>query len=251
MLLLNVLLADDYAVNRKVILWMLEQIGCKPMAVSDGPSAVREAARQAFDVILMDMQMPGMDGVTATAEIRIEEERMGRPRVPILGIMTDYTDMERMRSLENGMDGHILRPVSRQGLLNALSEWLPSPLREPVVARPIDLRILSERCQHDVAFVREVLGSFLRVVPPILETMRSSLDRAEFGKLVDQAHGLRGSALTVAACPLANLCQTMENEAKIEDSLKCREALGGLVNEWDRLIPALNLAMKPETEILR
>ncbi len=141
---LDVLVADDNAINREVALAMLERVGCRVTLVEDGGAAVNQAHTRRFDAILMDCQMPGMDGYTATAAIRREESERGRSPTCIVALTANVLARDRTRAIEAGMNHFlgkpftngqllaILRPIAEErGTLVAPS----APAPAPVVAR--------------------------------------------------------------------------------------------------------------------
>ncbi len=117
---LDVLVADDNAVNREVALAMLERIGCRVTLAEDGGAAVNQAHTRRFDVILMDCQMPGMDGYTATAAIRREEQERGRAASCIVALTANVLARDRSRCLEAGMDHFLAKPFTNDQLLAVL-----------------------------------------------------------------------------------------------------------------------------------
>jgi signal transduction histidine kinase/DNA-binding response OmpR family regulator len=119
---LHVLVAEDNAVNQRVLLHMLNGFGHKAHAVANGHEAVAAAAETAYDLILMDVQMPGMDGLEATAEIRRQEVGLGR-YVPIIALTAHAMAQHRDRCLAAGMDDYIAKPVGRAQLAEKLAEW--------------------------------------------------------------------------------------------------------------------------------
>ena len=119
---LHVLLAEDNLVNQKVAMRMLERWGCRVDVVGDGRQALEAVARVAYDLVLMDVQMPEMDGFGATAAIRRRESRMGR-RTPIIAMTAHVMDGDRDRCIEAGMDDFVAKPITAQALLQAVSRW--------------------------------------------------------------------------------------------------------------------------------
>jgi PAS domain S-box-containing protein len=120
----RVLLAEDNLVNQKVALGMLERIGCRVALAVNGREAVTMQQEGDYDVILMDCQMPELDGYDATQEIRALE-RPGR-RVPIIALTANALTTDRDRCLEAGMDDYLSKPVAKSTLLRALSRWFPA-----------------------------------------------------------------------------------------------------------------------------
>ncbi len=118
---LRILLADDYEINQKLIRAMLRKDGHEILAVSDGARAVTAAGDASFDVVLMDVQMPGMDGYQATAAIRAQESGSGR-RVPIVALTAHAMQGDRERCLAAGMDEYLAKPLTREGLRAVLAK---------------------------------------------------------------------------------------------------------------------------------
>ncbi len=117
---LEVLVADDNAINREVALAMLERLGCRVVLVEEGAAAVGEAHERRFDAILMDCQMPGMDGYAATAAIRREENECGRTPTCIVALTANVLARDRARALEAGMNDFLAKPFTNEQLLAML-----------------------------------------------------------------------------------------------------------------------------------
>jgi len=117
---LDVLVADDNAINREVALAMLERIACRVIVVEDGSAAVQQAHTRRFDAILMDCQMPGMDGYQATAAIRREEGERGKWTTPIVALTANVLAKDRARCIEAGMDHFLAKPFTHNQLLAIL-----------------------------------------------------------------------------------------------------------------------------------
>jgi CheY-like chemotaxis protein len=116
----RVLLADDHPTNRIVIEMILEVVGAEVVSVADGLQALEQFKRQAFDVVLMDVQMPVMDGLTAIRAIRAFEAERGSRRTPVHVVTTNAMPEHFRQSLAAGADGHITKPVAAPELLSAV-----------------------------------------------------------------------------------------------------------------------------------
>jgi two-component system sensor histidine kinase/response regulator len=117
---LKVLVVDDNAINREVAVAMLERVACHAVVAEDGGAAVRKAHDQCYDVILMDCQMPGMDGYTATAAIRRDEDERGLASVPIVALTANVLARDRSRCLEAGMNSFLAKPFTQEQLMAIL-----------------------------------------------------------------------------------------------------------------------------------
>jgi CheY-like chemotaxis protein len=119
---LHILLAEDNPVNRKVALMMLERLGCRADAVVNGVEAVHAVLSGSYDLVLMDVQMPELDGLSATAQIRERESARGR-RTVIVAMTAHAMNEDRERCLAAGMDGYISKPVRARALEDLLNRW--------------------------------------------------------------------------------------------------------------------------------
>ena len=121
---LRLLVVDDNAVNRELVCALLEPFDVDIETASDGVEAVDAVASRAFDLILMDVQMPNMDGLTATRRIRAAAAP-GSPRVPIIALTANVLPEQIARCREAGMDDHLGKPISPARLLDVLARWSP------------------------------------------------------------------------------------------------------------------------------
>ncbi len=122
----RILLAEDNPVNQEVILAMVESLGCGVDIAADGQEALEKLAGGAYDLVLMDCQMPGKDGLEATAEIRRRESAAGGRRLPVVALTANDMEGDRERCLAAGMDDYLSKPLRREVLEAALAKWLSS-----------------------------------------------------------------------------------------------------------------------------
>jgi len=130
----RILFADDHEVNRKVVSMILEPLGVDLVQVENGAMAVEAAGASAFDLILMDVQMPVMDGLTATREIRALETRRGTPRTPVISLTANAMPDDIARSLEAGSDLHLAKPIRPDALIQAIQTLLARSDADPAEA---------------------------------------------------------------------------------------------------------------------
>ncbi|MGN6543461.1 MAG: PAS domain S-box protein [Aureliella sp.] len=252
---LRVLVADDHEINRMVVQQMLEKLGCGVEAVTNGREALEALERSAFDAVLLDLQMPVMNGLDAAAEIRRREAGHGR-HVPILALTARAMEDDRQRCLAAGMDGYMPKPITQQALYAALSPWAPREARaapEPPateVASPIvaatetDLESRLERlpgiARGSATFLLKMLPQLMDAVPAALEILERALAASDRAGLAAEAHRLCGVCGMVGVEGLAATCRQLERLAPQADMRELGEKLAHLQTEWQALRSELN-----------
>jgi CheY-like chemotaxis protein/nitrogen-specific signal transduction histidine kinase len=218
---LAVLLAEDNEVNVYLVESMLANAGCKIDVAPNGQSAVDHWRRTHYDVIFMDVQMPGMDGHAATRAIRQLEAQMGRPRVPIYALSAHAFASDAQASLAAGCDAHLAKPVSKATLLSALAtvrpsamsaalHTLPPPSLHPPSAQALDRATALARMDGDRAMYERVLqhaSVFITDWPNSQDRALASGDAEQAQRL---AHDLKSIAATIGAQRLAEAAQALE-----------------------------------------
>jgi CheY-like chemotaxis protein len=126
----RVLVVDDGEVNRLVAVGILTHLGFSPVAVDDGHQALAALAEAAFDAVLMDVQMPGLDGYQTTAELRRLEESAGH--TPVIAMTATVTEGERERCLASGMDDYLGKPITRASVSAVLERWVSARTAQPL-----------------------------------------------------------------------------------------------------------------------
>ena len=218
----KVLVADDNVVSQQVARRYLESVGCNVMVVEDGNAAVDACARQDFGLVLMDLQMPKMDGLTATQEIR-RQERPGR-HVPILALTAKSAADELARCTAAGMNGLLTKPLDsarlrqaldRFGLARRALELQARPADEPAgqVSEPVDLMTLHGKFCGDRAFVRRLCRTFVSSTSHGLEELDSAVAAAERAQVRLLAHKIKGGGSSVYAHRLAAIAANIESAA--------------------------------------
>jgi len=236
---LRVLLAEDNPVNQKVAQRMLARLGCHPDVVSDGQAAVEAAARVAYDLIFMDVQMPRMDGLAATREIRAQGAARG-PQPRIVALTANALIGDREMCLASGMDEFISKPVRLDELAAALeraTEGAPpvpppaaqadaAPVSGPAPAStetgdadgpPFDPQIWARLCDlfdGSSAALARVLDGFQRDAAAHVTSMRAALEGGDWPALEYSAHTLKGSCMLLGAMRLSRQCGHLERAAQ-------------------------------------
>jgi PAS domain S-box-containing protein len=253
----RVLVAEDNVVNQKLAVRQLGKLGHHAEAVANGQEVLAALQQAPYDVLLLDCQMPELDGYETARRIRRREAQGGvgpgaKPPLRIIAMTAHALAGERDRCLAAGMDDYLSKPVRledlRAALERALAQLPPAPAAAPATAPAEDetrldldtlraLRALSAPGQPDL--VAELVGLFLASAEPLLERMKTALARNEAPALKAAAHSLKGSANNLGARRLAGLCARVEAGAAtgaLTDAASMVEELG---DEFARVRAAL------------
>jgi CheY-like chemotaxis protein/HPt (histidine-containing phosphotransfer) domain-containing protein len=240
----RVLVAEDYEANRIVVEQLLKLLGCSVDSVANGRQAVEAMSRGPYDLVLMDVQMPVMDGLAATAAIRTMEEPLGT-HTPILAYTAHSMEEDLQRCLRAGMDDILTKPTQFNDLTTALARWSRPGARVPLPQPPSatvespDLRRppawadrLLERCLGDRRLAREVLRALLDSVGGPISGLNEGLASANPEQLRRSAHSLKGLLLTIGAEDEASACRELEQAARHSDLERARELTGTVQHRW-------------------
>jgi signal transduction histidine kinase/HPt (histidine-containing phosphotransfer) domain-containing protein len=217
----RILVAEDNEVNQMIIRELLKRSGYGCLFVTNGVQAVSEAKRQAYDVILMDCQMPELDGMEATRLIRqYEAQRPKRPHVQIIALTAHALTGDRARCLEAGMDGYLTKPLQAHDLDVALKAALkttgttpvaaPATVKAPDASVPIDYESLSQRCLGNVVMIHLLLGMFREQSKKNLIELTRAIGAADSVATRNAAHNLKGAALNMAATAVSECARKIE-----------------------------------------
>jgi signal transduction histidine kinase/CheY-like chemotaxis protein/streptogramin lyase len=249
----HVLLADDNSVNQKVALGALRRMGLNVDVANNGEEAVAAWAAGGFDLILMDCQMPVMDGYQAAREIRSREA--GAPRIPIIALTADAMKGTEQLCRAAGMDDYLTKPIDRHRLDEVIGRFLP-PAEGPAglvagpelnpdcaqtpVAPPVDWERLMLTADNDRAFAGELVQLFIEVGDSVLKEIGDALERGDMAGVGRGAHSLKGSS--------ANVCANLASEAaaRLESA-----ARGGIPGDVAELEMQLRVETRRAMEYLR
>jgi len=252
-----ILVVEDNSTSRNVALAQLQKLGYQASAVSNGADAVRAVESGGFGLVLMDCQMPVMDGFEAARRIR-SSSQPAIAGIPIVAVTADAMQEDRERCLREGMNGYLAKPVKLEPLANALAAWLPEPGagdRPQTPGQPGEIRertgqeknafnseSLLRRLIGDRRLAGKILEEFLRDAPSHLQNLRARLEDADAAGAGLQAHALKGSAATVGAEGLHAILRAIEQAGKGGELERCSELFPGVVEEFERFQGALQSA---------
>jgi len=187
----RILLAEDDITNQKVVIGILEQEGYRVTAVAEGRSCLEKLAEQYFDLILMDVQMPGMDGLETTRAIRGTGNM-----IPILALTAHAYPQDRERCLAAGMDDYITKPINRNLFLETLETYIPAQTAEVPHADVLeeygfDLNLIADKYNGDMREFKDALTRFLKKAPPEIQKIREAIAAQDDAMLENHADRLK------------------------------------------------------------
>ncbi len=233
----SVLLAEDNPINQEVASAMLDLMGVRTTVVSDGRQVLQALDAHFFDLILMDCQMPGMDGYEATAAVRERERaRPGTRHIPIIALTANAVEGDREQCLAAGMDDYLSKPFTRQDLATVIERWAPlgtagaafaaavasqANAPGPTKTEPQDLSEAADLCVNPQALesirsmahglLEKVIGQYLEDAPKRMEQIRAALGSNDAEALRRSAHALKSSSANLGAERFAAICQFLES----------------------------------------
>ena len=235
---LRLLLAEDNAVNQKVAVLVLERFGQRPDVVGNGAEALQALQDRDYDLVLMDVQMPVMDGLEATRRIRAELPAQRQPK--IVAMTANALSDDRERCLEAGMDGHLGKPVRPEDLM-ALLTATPAAVPAAPAPQPVDdavdpgvLEALTSRLGPSGQALRAVLvDTWLGESESRVEQLRAGAQAGDGERVAATAHALRSGSAALGAQRLADACQRVELELRDGLALDLSAEVDHLLREVD------------------
>jgi len=253
----RILLAEDNITNQQVTLGILKKMGLRADAVANGAEALKALEALPYDLVLMDIQMPEMDGIEATHRIRDPQSAVPNHAIPIIAMTAHAMQGDRERCLAAGMNDYVAKPVSPQALAEALEKWLPresAMTAAPVPGMPegtaslpaqesempvFDRAGMMTRMMDDEDLAKEILAVFLEDIPQQIAALRQCLESGDAAGAGVQAHTIKGASATVGGERLRVVASEMEQAGKAGDLSAAAGHLAELDAQFDRLKQAL------------
>ena len=234
----RLLLVEDNEINQMVAQGMLTRLGYSADTAADGIEALRMTEEHTYQAVLMDCQMPRMDGYTATQELR-RREAPGDTHLPVIAMTASALAEDRERCLAAGMDDYVSKPVDADELKETLARWVhpahPSPddeePRDTIEERLNELRGDGSPAENEL--VDRLVDHFLVRAPEMTSALFHALDRHDSGEIAEQAHSLRGAAGNIGAHGLAACCAELEQYAEAADPVPLTQAAPRLQEALD------------------
>jgi len=260
----RILVAEDNIVNQKVAVCQLEKLGHRADVVANGLEAVEAVARVSYALVLMDCQMPEMDGLEATAMIRKREGEQASRRLPIIAMTANAMQGDREKCLVAGMDDYLAKPVKLEHLEAMLARWIsgrstPDEQKEPVslekqepVQDCVDSAVLADLRQLDMScgLLSTLITHFLEDAPTRLAALQDALQQGDAGALARVAHDLNGSSGNLGVRKMRQLCVELQALGKAKDLTQAGALLAQLVSEFELVRPRLmaeHATLAPDT----
>lgn len=243
----TVLVVDDNVINKRIMVSQLESLGIVAESVSGGHEALERMSEQLFDAVLMDCQMPVLDGYETTRRIR--EAEVKDRRTIVIAVTAHGMVGERARCLAAGMDDYLAKPFRAAQLGALLDRWFGGgagpddqpdlePLPEPEIAPELDPEIV-ERL-GGLGILSRVLDLYVACLSTQMGVLHSAIDGARWADARRAVHTLRGASAQIGATRFAGLCEDIERSAAAEDSAACIENLQVLELARPRLEEAVS-----------
>ena len=227
----RVLVAEDNSTNREVALGILRKLGLRADAVVNGEEAVSALASIPYDLVLMDMRMPVMDGIEASRRIRNPDSAVLNHDIPIIALTANAMQSDRVNCISAGMNDFVPKPILKGALRDALEKWLPmcdsaTPQAESACkpantsdggTEVFDPASVLSRLEGDKELVQLVFETFLADIPQQIEGLKELVETGDHGGAARQAHSIRGASSSVGGESLRKLATEMEKAADAGD----------------------------------
>lgn len=219
----SILVAEDNVVNQKVILRMLSELGFQAEAVTDGNEAIEAVRNKKWDLVLMDVQMPIIDGLEATRQIR--EIRDSASKIPIVALTAHALKEDKEKCLKAGMNDYLSKPINLKQLSKILDSWLNieaglKEKKQPEVQpqkNVFDLQRFTEMSLGDISFQRELLMDFFEDLDQRLSKLNNFVKEKELEGLIKEVHTIKGSSYSLGAVRIGEEALGIELSGKSED----------------------------------
>ncbi len=249
----RILLAEDNLFNQQVATEFLKDAGATVCAAGNGEEALDLLRQEPFDCVLMDVQMPEMDGLEATRLIRDDATLAG---IPVIAMTANTSNEDRERCLAAGMNDFIGKPFKLDNFYTTLAKWLPvrppqesisvalpaSVVKKPLTGDPdiINLAVLAELIGDDTNKIREFVLKFMESAWEDIAKIEKALERKDRAAVSDLGHCAKSGARMVGATGFANLCQALENGRDSEDMEQMRSIVNKLRPLLERIKEQVN-----------
>jgi two-component system sensor histidine kinase/response regulator len=242
----KILLVEDNPVNREVAVGMLDSLGCAADTAENGRLAIEAMNSRTYDAVLMDCQMPVMDGLTATGEIRRREQRTGAARVPIIALTANAMEGDRDRCLAAGMDDFLSKPFTQHQLATLLRRWLalralPEAARRDLSRVPlIDAGVLRNiAALAKPTLLNSMIDLYLQHSPSLMGAIETAAANMQADALSQSVHTLKSSTSNLGGTRLAMVAKECERLMREGGVTQAAPIVSRLRREYQEFCAAL------------
>ncbi|SNS99550.1 CheY chemotaxis protein or a CheY-like REC (receiver) domain [Anaerovirgula multivorans] len=226
----TVLLVEDDKINQKIIDALLKKQGWNVISTSNGEEAIEICTKQALDMILMDLNLPKIDGLEATTRIRVLD-KWQKKHTPIIGMTASDIQREKEKCFQMGMDGYITKPIETKKLYDAIEEIIG----EKTYKSPcIDIEGALDNVEGDKELLKELIEDFIDEEYSIvlLKDIKIAADTKDFTVLYKKAHKLKGAAACLNINSINHIAYQLEEKGKKQESNGLNELVNDLKKEY-------------------
>lgn len=239
---LRVLIADDIPQNLELLGLLLSRAGHQVYSAADGAEAVALAQQHQPDLILMDIQMPVLDGLSACRQLRQWEQDHGRSPIPVIALTASVLDEDKTAAQQAGMQGFASKPVDFPSLCYEMARVLQLEVQAPLA--DLSQAVPGSEQLVNVGKALQLWGSFSRYLPslrqfldkqgPALQQLQQALEQNDYAAIQQTAHAVKGVAGNLALEPLAKVCAELEQAARQQQQQRCTDLLDKILHCWPR-----------------
>ena len=229
----KILAVDDMEMNLKLLHTWLDQSPVELITTISGQDAVNQCQTQEFDLILMDVQMPGMDGIQATREIRKSPVNMG---TPIIAVTAHAFKEEQERLLASGMDDYLPKPIEVELLINLIKSWCHSIEPGEIELPSVDWQLALKRANQNQETAKEMLEGFITLLPEAIDTLSALWEEQDYNKLKTEVHKLHGACCYTGLPRMQHLAHEAESALKLGQHKLVDEHLPALIAEANKVL---------------
>ncbi len=247
----KILVAEDNLINQKLIRTMLRKAGYEPTIVSNGKEAIQALENDKYDLLLMDVQMPEMDGFEATKLIRNTESDYNN--IPIIAMTAHAMQGDKEKCINMGMDDYLTKPIQPKLLFQTIKKWTDAikqnkdtkleKTKEKQMhtekSLPINLNSALERCAGDKEFLNEMLIEFLELASGQIDELKQAIESNDAETLAKVAHSVKGASANLGAEKLSETALKLEKcgkEAQLQEAEKLLNELNNQIKELDEFV---------------
>ena len=245
---IRILVVEDNVVNQQVAIKMLETMGCRVHAAGDGQGALKSLQNLPYDLVLMDCQMPVMDGLEAARRVRAPESGVLDSSIPIIAMTAHATTEDRKKCFDAGMDAYLTKPVEPEKLAATINRLLENKIssrektsttaeiaKHQKLSPVFDRDGLFNRMLNDINLVNEVVTTFLEDAPLQLKTLNNAVNRGDANAVQRTAHTIGGASGNISARALRQVASEMELAGRESDLGRAKDLMGQINEHFETL----------------